>query len=341
MAQPNPQLDADGNLKHFLTIEGLDRALLTEILERAEGFLGVARQAVKKVPLCRGKIVANLFFENSTRTRTTFELAAKRLSADVLNLNISTSATAKGETLLDTLRNLEAMHVDMFVVRHADSGAAHFIAAHAAPHVSVINAGDGRHSHPTQGMLDMFTIWRHKGSFEPLTVALVGDVLHSRVARSQIAALNTLGAAEIRIIAPRTLIPTRAEEALGVRVFHDLREGIRDADVIILLRLQRERMDGGFLPSEHEYFHLFGLTEKRLREAKADAIVMHPGPINRGVEMDSRVADGAQSVILEQVSNGLAVRMAVMSMCIGTQNLGTNPSAQLAAGNISKAVPLG
>jgi aspartate carbamoyltransferase catalytic subunit len=318
------QLDADGNLKHFLTVEGLGRSLLTEILDRSEGFLGVAQQAVKKVPLCRGKIVANLFFENSTRTRTTFELAAKRLSADVLNLNIGTSATAKGETLLDTLRNLEAMHVDMFVVRHADSGAAHFIAAHAAPHVSVINAGDGRHSHPTQGMLDMFTIRRHKGGFEPLVVAIVGDVLHSRVARSQIAALNGLGTGEVRIIAPRTLIPSRAEEALGVRVFHDLREGVRDADVIILLRLQRERMDGGFLPSEHEYFHLFGLTEKRLASAKPDAIVMHPGPINRGVEMDSRVADGERSVILEQVSNGLAVRMAVMSMCIGTQNLAAN-----------------
>ncbi len=315
------QLDAHGNLKHFLTTEGLGRGLLTEILDSAEGFLGVAQQAVKKVPLCRGKIVANVFFENSTRTRTTFELAAKRLSADVLNLNIGTSATAKGENLLDTLRNLEAMHVDMFVVRHAESGAAHFIAAHAAPHVSVINAGDGSHSHPTQGMLDMFTIRRHKGAFEPLRVAIVGDVLHSRVARSQISALNALGTGEVRIIAPRTLIPTRAEEALGVRVFHDLREGIRDADVIILLRLQRERMAGAFLPSEHEYFHLFGLTEKRLAAAKPDAIVMHPGPINRGVEMDSRVADGSHSVILEQVSNGLAVRMAIMSMCIGTQNL--------------------
>jgi aspartate carbamoyltransferase catalytic subunit len=315
------QLDANGNLKHLLTIDGLSRDLLLEILERSEGFLGVARQAVKKVPLCRGKIIANVFFETSTRTRTTFELAAKRLSADVLNLNIATSATAKGETLLDTLRNLEAMHVDMFVVRHAESGAAHFIAAHAAPHVSVINAGDGRHAHPTQGMLDMFTIQRHKQGFEGLVVAIVGDILHSRVARSQIGALRTLGVGEVRIIAPRTLIPMQAAEALGVRFFHSLADGLRDVDVIILLRLQRERMDGGFLPSEHEYFKLFGLTEQRLALAKPDAIVMHPGPINRGVEMDSAVADGAQSVILEQVSNGLAVRMAVMSMCIGTQNL--------------------
>jgi aspartate carbamoyltransferase catalytic subunit len=314
------QLDAQGNLKHFLTIEGLSRDLLTEILDRTEGFLGVARQAVKKVPLCRGKVVANLFFENSTRTRTTFELAAKRLSADVLNLNISTSATAKGESLLDTLRNLEAMHVDMFVVRHADSGAAHFIARHADPHVSIINAGDGRHAHPTQGMLDMFTIRRHKGDFAALTVAIVGDILHSRVARSQIQALNALGTGEVRVIAPRTLIPAQAE-SLGVKVFHSLSDGVRDADVIILLRLQRERMSGALLPSEHEYFHLFGLTEKRLRGAKPDAIVMHPGPINRGVEMDSEVADGPRSVILEQVSNGIAVRMAIMSMCIGTQNL--------------------
>jgi len=320
MSRSNIQLDAQGNLKHFLTIEGLSRELLTEILDQSEGFLGVAEQAVKKVPLCRGKIVANLFFETSTRTRTTFELAAKCLSADVLNLNIGTSATAKGETLLDTLRNLEAMHIDMFVVRHGESGAAHFIAEHVTPHVSIINAGDGRHSHPTQGMLDMFTIRRHKGDFGALCVAVVGDILHSRVARSQLLALRTLGAGEVRIIAPRTLIPAQAE-VLGTRVFHDLRAGVRDADVIIMLRLQRERMQGAMLPSEHEYFRLFGLTEERIETAKPDAIVMHPGPINRGVEVDSQVADGRRSVILEQVSNGIAVRMAIMSLCIGTQTL--------------------
>jgi len=320
MSRSNIQLDAQGNLKHFLTIEGLSRELLTEILDQSEGFLGVSEQAVKKVPLCRGKIVANLFFETSTRTRTTFELAAKRLSADVLNLNIGTSATAKGETLLDTLRNLEAMHIDMFVVRHGESGAAHFIAEHVTPHVSIINAGDGRHSHPTQGMLDMFTIRRHKGDFGALCVAVVGDILHSRVARSQLLALRTLGAGEVRIIAPRTLVPAQAE-VLGTRVFHDLHAGVRDADVIIMLRLQRERMQGAMLPSEHEYFRLFGLTEERIETAKPDAIIMHPGPINRGVEMDSQVADGRRSVILEQVSNGIAVRMAIMSLCIGTQNL--------------------
>ena len=314
------QLDPAGHLKHLLTVEGLSRELLTEVLDQAEGFLGVAQQAVKKVPLCRGKVVANLFFETSTRTRTTFELAAKRLSADVLNLNIAASATTKGETLLDTLRNLEAMQVDMFVVRHAASGAAHFIATQAAPHVSVINAGDGRHAHPTQGMLDMFTIRRHKGAFENLRIAIVGDILHSRVARSQIAALNTLGAGEIRVIGPRTLMPAQVE-SLGVRVFEDLREGVRDADVVIMLRLQRERMSVALLPSEHEYFQLYGLTEERLSTARPDAIVMHPGPINRGVEMDTQVADGPRSVILEQVSNGIAVRMAVIAMCIGTQNL--------------------
>jgi len=318
-ARPNLQLNAQGQLHHFLTIDGLPRHLLVQILDAAEGFVGVAEQSVKKVPLCRGKVITNLFFENSTRTRTTFELAAKRLSADVLSLNIAASSTSKGETLLDTLRNLEAMHCDMFVVRHTDSGAAHFIAQHAAPHVSVVNAGDGRHSHPTQGMLDMFTIRRAKGEFSKLRVAIVGDVLHSRVARSQILALNTLGAQEVRVIAPRTLLPNNVE-ALGVHVFHELESGIRDCDVIMMLRLQRERMRGALLPSEHEYFRLFGLTEERLRSAKPDAIVMHPGPINRGIEMDSAVADGPRSVILQQVTYGIAVRMAVLSMCLGSRN---------------------
>ena len=316
----NLQLDEAGRLLHFLTIDGLSRDMLIEILDTAEGFTGVSERTVKKVPLCRGKVVANLFFETSTRTRTTFEIAAKRLSADVINLNISASATSKGETLLDTLRNLEAMHVDMFVVRHASSGTAHFIAQHADPGVGVMNAGDGRHAHPTQAMLDMFTIRRHKGDFAGLRVAIVGDILHSRVARSQIMALNTLGVSEVRVIAPRTLLPANAN-SLGVHVYHDLDKGIRDVDVIIMLRLQRERMQGALLPSEHEYFQLFGLTEKRLAAADSEAIVMHPGPINRGVEMDSMVADGSRSVILQQVSYGIAVRMAVISMVIGAQNL--------------------
>jgi len=317
----NIQLDEDGRLKHFLTTEGLPKELLTEILDIAESFAALPGRPVKKVPLLRGRIITNLFFETSTRTRTTFELAAKMLSADVLNFNIAVSATSKGETLLDTLRNLEAMHSDMFVVRHNASGAAHFIARHAAPGVSVINAGDGRHAHPTQAMLDMFTIRKHKGDFTPLKVAIVGDILHSRVARSQIHALNTLGVTEVRVIGPRTLLPTEAR-ALGVHVYHSLEEGVKDVDVVIMLRLQKERMDGALLPSEHEYFNLYGLTDERLENAKPDAIVMHPGPINRGVEMDSSVADGPRSVILQQVSYGIAVRMAVMSMAMHVGEMG-------------------
>ncbi|EIC29011.1 MULTISPECIES: aspartate carbamoyltransferase catalytic subunit [Methylomicrobium] len=309
----NLQLTPEGKLKHFLTIEGLDKSLLTEILDMAESFAGMSDQQVKKVPILRGKTIVNLFFENSTRTRTTFELAAKRLSADVLSINIATSATSKGESLLDTIRNLEAMFVDMFVVRHALSGAAHFIAQQAAPHIGVINAGDGQHAHPTQAMLDMFTIRRIKKDFAPLKVAIIGDILHSRVARSEIIALNTLGAAEVRVIAPKTLLPAYVE-TLGVKVFHDLKNGLNDVDVVMMLRLQKERMSSALLPSESEYFKCFGLTGDKLKYAKPDAIVMHPGPINRGVEIDSKVADGPQSVILQQVSNGIAVRMAVMAM---------------------------
>lgn len=310
------QLDSNGNLKHFLSTEGLSQSLLQNILDHAESFASVGERPVKKVPLLRGKTIANLFFEPSTRTRTTFELAAKRLSADILNLNISTSATSKGETLSDTLHTLEAMHCDMFIVRHANSGAAHYIATQVAPHISVINAGDGRHAHPTQAMLDMFTIRRHKQDFTTLRVAIVGDILHSRVARSEIHALNTLGVLETRVIAPHTLIPKDVEN-LGVHVYHDMDEGLDGVDVVMMLRLQRERMRGALLPSEQEYFQRYGLTSKRLAIAKPDAIVMHPGPINRGVEIDSSVADGKHSVILQQVSHGIAVRMAVMAMIMG------------------------
>ncbi len=310
------QIDEQGRLRHFLSIEGFRREQLEQILDTAESFAMLPGRQVKKVPLLRGKIITNLFFENSTRTRTTFELAAKLLSADVINFNVNISATAKGETLLDTLRNLEAMHSDMFIVRHQASGAAHFIARHAAPGVSVINAGDGRHAHPTQAMLDMFTIRRHKGDFAPLRVAIVGDIQHSRVARSQIMALNILGVSEVRVIAPRTLLPAEVR-SLGVHIYHDLERGLEDVDVVIMLRLQKERMEHALLPSEHEYFQLYGLTEARLKKAKPDAIVMHPGPINRGVEIASEVADGPRSVILQQVSYGIAVRMAVMSMALG------------------------
>ena len=316
MSKRDIQFDQNGLLRHFLTIDGLPRQTLTDILDTAENFSTVGTQQAKKVPLLRGKTLVNLFFEPSTRTRTTYELAAKRLSADVLNINIQASSTSKGESLLDMLRNLEAMHCDMFIVRHNTSGAAHFIAEHVAPHISVINAGDGRHAHPTQGMLDMFTIRRHKQDFTKLRVAIVGDILHSRVARSEIHALNILGVPEVRVIGPHTLIPREAS-SLGVHVYHDMKEGLRDVDVIIMLRLQRERMLGAMLPSEDEYFIQYGLTRKKLALAKPDAIVMHPGPINRGVEIESAVADGPQSVILEQVTNGLAVRMAVMSMVLG------------------------
>ncbi len=313
------QLTDKGQLRHFLTIEGLSRTLLTEIMDRAEQFSGISARQVKKVPLLRGKTIVNLFFENSTRTRTTFELAAKRLSADVMNLNISTSATSKGESLLDTLHNLESMQSDMFVVRHAQSGAAEFIAAHVSDHVSVINAGDGCHAHPTQAMLDMFTIRRHKPNFESLSVAIIGDILHSRVARSQIQALRILGVNDIRVIGPKTLLPVDCH-TLGTTIYHDMEAGLKDVDVVITLRLQLERMKGALLPSAKEYYHCFGLTEEKLRYAKPDAIVMHPGPINRGVEIASTVADGPQSVILEQVTHGIAVRMAVMSMTLGAHS---------------------
>ena len=314
----NPQLNKNGELIHLLSPEGLSRDILTHILDTASNFVSVNDREVKKLPLLRGKSVFNLFFENSTRTRTTFDIAAKRLSADVFTLDIGRSSTAKGETLLDTIDNLSAMAADIFVVRHSESGAPYLIAQHVAPHVHVVNAGDGRHAHPTQGLLDMYTIRHYKKDFSNLRVAIVGDVLHSRVARSDIHALTTLGAAEVRVVGPRTLVPADMA-SMGVRVFHNLEEGIKDCDVIIMLRLQNERMSGALLPSSQEYFKSFGLTEKRLELAKPDAIVMHPGPINRGVEIDSAVVDGPQAVILSQVTFGIAVRMAVMSIVAGNE----------------------
>jgi aspartate carbamoyltransferase catalytic subunit len=309
----NPQLNKNGELIHLLSTEGLSKDILMHILATAANFVSVTDRKVKTEPLLRGKSVFNLFFENSTRTRTTFEIAANRLSADVINLDIARSSTAKGESLLDTIANLSAMAADIFVVRHNESGAPYLIAQHVAPHVHVVNAGDGRHAHPTQGLLDMFTILHYKKEFSNLRVAIVGDVLHSRVARSDIHAMTTLGVPEVRVIGPKTLVPSDMRQ-MGVHVFHDLEEGIKDCDVVIALRLQNERMSGAMLPSAHEYFNCFGLTQERLRKAKPDAIVMHPGPINRGVEIDSAVVDGAQSVILPQVTFGIAVRMAVMSI---------------------------
>jgi len=321
----NPQLTKNGELKHLLSIEGLSRDMITHILDTASQFVSLSDsdREVKKVPLLRGKSVFNLFFENSTRTRTTFEIAAKRLSADVLNLNINASSTSKGESLLDTINNLSAMSADMFVVRHASSGAPYLIAEHVAAIAGVDHdagpAGDGRHAHPTQGLLDMYTIRHFKKDFTNLTVAIVGDILHSRVARSDIHALTTLGVPEVRAIGPRTLLPSGLEQ-MGVRVFHNMEEGLKGVDVVIMLRLQNERMTGALLPSAQEYFKAYGLTPERLALAKPDAIVMHPGPMNRGVEIDSAVADGPQSVILNQVTFGIAVRMAVMGIVAGNND---------------------
>ncbi len=315
----NPQLNRHGELTHLITTEGIPRDILLHILDTAQTFVPLADRDVKKVPLLRGKSVFNLFFENSTRTRTTFEIAATRLSADVFNLNINVSSAAKGETLLDTIANLSAMQADIFVVRHQASGAPYLIARHVAPDVHVINAGDGRHAHPTQALLDMYTIRHFKKDFSNLTVAIVGDVLHSRVARSNIHALTTLGAAEVRAIGPLTLLPTGLDR-MGVKTYTDMNEGLRDVDVVIMLRLQNERMQGALLPSSHEYFKHYGLTAEKLALAKPDAIVMHPGPMNRGVEIDSAVADGPQAVILNQVTFGIAVRMAVMSIVAGASS---------------------
>ena len=314
--QNNPQLNANGELRHLLSIEGLPREVLLGILDTAASFVGVTEREVKKVPLLRGKSVFNLFFEPSTRTRTTFEIAAKRLSADVINLNVAASSQTKGESLLDTVSNLSAMQADLFVVRNGSSGAPFLIAQHVKPHEHVLNAGDGRHAHPTQGLLDLYTIRHYKQDFSRLRVAIVGDILHSRVARSLIHGLTSLGTPEVRVIGPQTLLPTGVE-ALGVKVFNKMQDGLRDVDVVVMLRLQNERMRGALLPSAQEFFKHYGLTAQKLALAKPDAIVMHPGPMNRGVEIDSTVADGPHSVILPQVTFGIAVRMAVMSIVAG------------------------
>lgn len=312
----NPQLNKNGELHHLLSTEGLPAEILRQILDTSQSFVGVTQREVKKVPLLRGKAIFNLFFEPSTRTRTTFEIAAKRLSADIINLAVNVSSQSKGETMLDTVANLAAMQADMFIVRHNQSGAPYLIARHVGEDIHVINAGDGRHAHPTQGLLDMFTIRHFKKDFHNLRVAIVGDVLHSRVARSQIHALTTLGVPELRVIGPKTLLPSNVDQ-LGVHVYHDMAKGLKDVDVVMMLRLQNERMEGSFLPSPQEFFKSYGLTAEKLALAKPDAIVLHPGPMNRGVEIDSDVADGSQSVILPQVTFGIAIRMAVMSILAG------------------------
>ena len=307
------QFNANGELTHLLTLEGLPKEQILHILDTAQQFVSVTdpSREVKKVPLLRGKSVFNLFFENSTRTRTTFEIAAKRLSADVINLDISTSSTAKGESLLDTIDNLVAMQADIFVVRHSVSKAPIEIATHVPAHVHVINAGDGSHQHPTQGLLDMYTMRHFKQNFKGLKVAIVGDIVHSRVAKSNIHALTTLGCEDIRAIGPESLLPSDLD-MLGVKVFHSMEEGLKDVDVVMTLRIQKERMEAGQVPEGDAFFKQYGLNANRLALAKPDAIVMHPGPMNRGVEIASDIADGAQSLIREQVEMGVAVRMAVL-----------------------------
>ena len=324
-SQPNPmtnQLNQNGKLTHLLTLEGMPKEQILYILDTAKQFVSVTspNREVKKVPLLRGKSVFNLFFENSTRTRTTFEIAANRLSADIINLDIPTSSTSKGESLMDTIDNLIAMQADIFVVRHNISKAPIEIANHVPEHVHVINAGDGSHQHPTQGLLDAYTMRHFKQDFSKLKVAIIGDILHSRVAKSNIHALTTLGCHDIRAIGPESLLPSDLAKdlsALGVKIFHKVEDGIKDADVVMTLRIQKERMDQGQVPEGAAFFSQFGLNAERLALAKSDAIVMHPGPMNRGVEIDSAIADGKQSVILNQVTFGIAIRMAVMSIVAG------------------------
>jgi aspartate carbamoyltransferase catalytic subunit len=299
-------------LRHLLGIRGLQPEAAQSLLDTADAFFEVSRRPVRKVPTLRGKTLINCFYEASTRTRTSFELAGKRLSADVVNIGGSSSSTSKGESLRDTLSTLDAMHADVIVLRHAASGAAHYVAQHSR--AAVVNAGDGMHEHPTQALLDAFTIRKAKGkAFGQLTVAICGDIAHSRVARSNALLLNLLGA-EVRLAGPRTLLPLQAG-ALGCKVYDRVEPALEGADVVMVLRIQRERLSSALLPSLREYARVFGINERRLALAKPDAIVMHPGPMNRGVEISDEVADGARSMILNQVEAGVAVRMAVLYQC--------------------------
>ena len=301
--------------KDLLGIKELTNEEIYHILETASGFKDVLQRDIKKVPPLRGKTVVNLFFEPSTRTRISFELAAKRLTADVVNLSVTTSSVVKGETLKDTALTVKALGADFVVIRHSSAGVPHFLSR--LLDISIINAGDGANEHPTQALLDLFTILSHKKKIKGLTIAIIGDIAHSRVARSNIYALTKLGA-HVRVIWPPTLMPAEIKK-LGITGFDNMEEGLRKADVIMTLRLQLERQSKGFFPSLEEYFYLYGLTTERLRLARDNAIVMHPGPMNRGVEIESDIADGPQSVILEQVTNGLAVRMAVLYLLAGVR----------------------
>ena len=308
------------NPKHVLGIKDLSAEEITFILDTADSFKEINTRQIKKVPTLRGKTVVNLFFEASTRTRTSFEIAGKRLSADTVNISASSSSVVKGETLEDTAQNIEAMHPDIIVMRHSASGACDYLAERL--NCSVINAGDGTHEHPSQALLDAFTIRQHKGNIAGLTVVIAGDVAHSRVVRSNIYCLNKLGA-KVKIAGPRTMIPPGLEQ-LGCEVYTNLEEAITDADCIMMLRIQRERQGKTLIPSLREYARFFGLNEQKLKLAKPDAIVMHPGPMNRGVEIASSVADGQQNVILDQVENGVAVRMALLYLVAGGEKLQDN-----------------
>jgi aspartate carbamoyltransferase catalytic subunit len=316
---PEPETDetdlqyrADGSQRHLLTLAGMSRDRVTALLDRAEALRAASHGGTRPLDLLAGRTVINLFFEPSTRTRTSFDLAAQRLGAQIINFDIASSSTVKGETLMDTVHTLEAMHCDAFVVRHKESGTPAFIARHLRSQAAVLNAGDGNHAHPTQGLLDALTLRRHRPDFSGLRVVLCGDIRHSRVARSDIQVLQALGVADLRLCAPAQLLPGDGEFA-GCRIFHNFDEAIAGADVAIMLRLQKERMEHAAIPSEHEYFARYGLSAQRLREAAPDCLVMHPGPINRGVEIADDVADSAQSLILEQVASGVFVRMAVLA----------------------------
>ena len=312
----NLQQNKNNKLQHLLSIKGLDKKIIEKIFNDADKFLEKKDIKLDEYTSLNGKTVCNLFFENSTRTQTTFEIAAKRLSANVINLDIATSSQSKGESILDLINNLIAMSVDIFVIRHSEPGIPELIAKNIKSSAHIINAGDGNREHPTQGLLDAFTIREFKKDFSNLKVAIVGDIEHSRVAKSEINILSTLGTKEIRVIGPKALMPSNINN-LNVNVFHTMEEGLKDVDVIMMLRIQKERMSNKSVPSESEYFKSFGLNQKRLKIAKDDALVLHPGPINRGVEIESEVADGKQSVILNQVKYGIAIRMAVMVMMIG------------------------
>jgi len=306
------QLDSNGDLRHLLTLKGLDKATLVHLLDEAERFRTAPGSLPARARSLEGRTVGNLFFEPSTRTRASFDLAGKRLGADVLNLDVNTSSRKKGESILDTIYTLEAMQVDFMVVRDAGAGVPAYIARHVSDHVSVLNAGEADVSHPTQGLLDLLTIRLHKADFGELIVAIVGDIQHSRVAMSALHGLQTLGVAELRLISPPALAPD-PENVPGARIMANLDDGLRDADVVMALRIQRERignLDG--IPGIDEYFANFGVSHKRMKVAKRDAIVMHPGPMNRGIEIEGTLADGPNSVITEQVTNGVAVRMAVL-----------------------------